>query len=211
MIITKQKSLDYLIEKIENKPVFIVGCSECATLCKTGGEEEVIKMKKNLEEKNIEVTGWTILEPACNLQNDKKILRDHREEIKRAGKIVVLACGNGAQTVADAVENIEVITGTDTIFLGEIKHLNEFERKCNICGDCLQDIFGSYCPISRCPKSMLNGPCGGSVNGRCEISGIDCVWDLIIKHFRKNNNLEKLKMIIPPKDWSKSNEMSRRI
>ena len=211
MIITKQKKLEVLLDLIKNDPVFIAGCSECATLCSTGGEKEVIEMKENLEKKKIEVTGWVILDPACHLQNDKRLLRKHKESIKKAKKILVLACGNGAQTVSDAINDKDIISGNDTIFLGEIKHLNEFERKCNLCGDCVSNLFGGFCPVSRCPKSMLNGPCGGSVDGKCEVNkDIDCVWDFIIRYFKEKGELDKLRKISAPKDWSKSNEMSWR-
>jgi len=210
MIITKQKDFNELLSSIGKEPVFIIGCSECATICHTGGEKEVLEMKGALEDKNIPVTGWVILEPACHLQNDKRILRKHKDEVNKASKILVLACGNGIQTVSEIIENADVIAGNDTLFLGEIKRANEFEKRCNMCGDCIEDLFGGFCPISRCPKSMLNGPCGGSIDGKCEIdSNIDCVWDLIYKHLKEKKQLQLLKIIQEPKDWSKSTETRR--
>jgi ferredoxin len=212
MIITKQKEFDDLLNHIGEGPVFIVGCSECATLCHTGGEEEILTMRDALRKKNINVTGYVILEPACNLQNDKRLLRKHKKEIDNAKRILVLACGNGVQTVSEILDDFEIIPGTDTLFLGEIKHANEFEKRCNLCGECIQDIFGGICPISRCPKNMLNGPCGGLKDGKCEInSDMDCVWDLIYKRLKKSGQLHLIKDIIKPKDWSKSNEMKRRL
>ncbi len=108
-------------------------------------------MKGALEDKNIPVTGWVILEPACHLQNDKRILRKYKDEVNKAKKILVLACGNGIQTVSEIIENADVIAGNDTLFLGEIKRANEFEKRCNMCGDCIEDLFGGFCPVSRCP------------------------------------------------------------
>ena len=210
MIITKQKDFNELLSSIGNEPVFIIGCSECATICHTGGEKEVLEMKGALEDKNIPVTGWVILEPACHLQNDKRILRKYKDEVNKANKILVLACGNGIQTVSEIIENADVIAGNDTLFLGEIKRANEFEKRCNMCGDCIEDLFGGFCPVSRCPKSMLNGPCGGSIDGKCEIdSNIDCVWDLIYKRLKEKKQLQLLKIIQEPKDWSKSTETRR--
>jgi len=212
MIITKQKELKYILDSIESEPTFIVGCSECATLCKTGGEEEVKLMKKSLEKNGIKVTGWVILDPACHLLNDKRLLRQHKIELDKAKKVLVLACGNGVQTVSEIVENAEVISGNDTLFLGEIKRANEFEKRCNMCGECIVDSFGGLCPVSRCPKNMLNGPCGGSVNGKCEVNNeMDCVWDLIYKKLKSKNQLYLLKEIKKPKNWSKSNEWGRKI
>jgi len=210
MIITKQKDINLLLELIDNKPVFIVGCSECATVCHTGGKDEVLEMKKYLEGKKVQVTGWEILDPACHLLNDKRLLRKHQEEIDKSEKIIVLACGNGVQTVAEIINHADVISGTDSLFLGEIKRANDFEKRCDMCGDCLLDIFEGFCPISRCPKHMLNGPCGGSINGKCEIDReLDCVWDIIIKHLKNKKQLTKLKELQEPKDWSKSDEMRR--
>lgn len=210
MIITKQKDFNELLSSIGKEPVFIIGCSECATMCHTGGEKEVLEMKGALEDKNIPVTGWVILEPACHLQNDKRILRKYKDEVNKANKILVLACGNGIQTVSEIIENADVIAGNDTLFLGEIKRANEFEKRCNMCGDCIEDLFGGFCPVSRCPKSMLNGPCGGSIDGKCEVdSNIDCVWDLIYKRLKEKKQLQLLKIIQEPKDWSKSTETRR--
>lgn len=210
MIITKQKDFNELLSSIGKEPIFIIGCSECATMCHTGGEKEVLEMKGALEDKNILVTGWVILEPACHLQNDKRILRKYKDEVNKANKILVLACGNGIQTVSEIIENADVIAGNDTLFLGEIKHANEFEKRCNMCGDCIEDLFGGFCPVSRCPKSMLNGPCGGSIDGKCEVdSNIDCVWDLIYKRLKEKKQLQLLKNIQEPKDWSKSTETRR--
>ena len=210
MIITKQKDFNYLLKSINNKPVFIVGCNECATLCHTGGEEEILIMKKKLEDTNIKITGFTVLEPACNLNNDKRILRKYKDKINNAEKIIVFACGNGTQTVSEIIKEKEVIPGCDTLFLGEVIRQKQFEKRCTLCGECITDLFNTLCPISRCPKSMLNGPCGGSLNGKCEVSSeIECIWIKIINQLKEKDKLDKLKKIIEPKDWSKSITMER--
>jgi hypothetical protein len=210
MIITKQKEFNDILKSINGNPVFIVGCSECATLCHTGGEEEILQMKEKLEEYNINVTGWIVLDPACHYLNDKKLLKTHKKEIEKAKKVLVLACGNGIQTVSEIIENANVVPGTDTLFLGEIKRLNDFEKRCMMCGECIQDLFDGFCPIARCPKSMQNGPCGGSINGKCEIrDDLDCIWILIYNKLKEKGQLERLKKIQKPKNWSKSGETRR--
>jgi ferredoxin len=212
MIVTKQKDFNCILDLIDQDPVFIIGCSECATLCHTGGEEEVIAMKDSLENNKIKVTGWIVLDPACHLQNDKRILRKYRKEVNNAKKILVLACGNGVQTVSEIINDALVISGSDTLFLGEIIHTGNFEKRCNLCGDCILDLFDGFCPISRCPKGMLNGPCGGVDHGKCEVSqDIDCIWNIIITRFKERGQLIRLKKIIEPKDWSKSCEMMRNL
>lgn len=212
MIITKQKELGFLLEIVDNKPVFLVGCSECATLCHTGGEEELLSMKKTLEKKGVNVTGWVVLDPACHLMNDKRLLRKHESEVNKAEKILVFACGNGVQTVSEILDKKDVLPGNDTLFLGEIKRANVFEKRCDMCGECIQDLFHGFCPVTRCPKSMLNGPCGGSVDGKCEVDKeMDCVWDLIYNSLKDKGKLSLLKEIKDPKDWSKSLDWRREI
>jgi ferredoxin len=212
MIITKQKEINKIINSIDGKSVFIIGCSECATLCHTGGEEEVKEMKKILEKENIKVTGWVILDPACHLNNDRRMLKSHKDEIDKSEKILVLACGNGIQTVSELIDFQEIIPGTDTLFLGEIKRANQFEKRCNLCGECIQDLFEGLCPISRCPKKMLNGPCGGSIDGKCEINkDLDCIWQLIYDKLKSKNKINELDKLREPKDWSKSQEFRRNI
>jgi len=212
MIITKQKKFEDLLNSVGKDPVFIVGCNECATLCHTGGEEEVLAMKDAFEKKQVRVSGWVILEPACHLNNDKRLLRSFKEELSKSKKILVLACGNGVQTITEIFDDKDIISGTDTLFLGEIKRVNEFDKRCDMCGECLLDLFGGLCPVSRCPKSMLNGPCGGAKGGKCEINpDMDCVWDQIYNRLKQSGKLHLLEEIQKPKDWSKSLEMRREI
>ena len=212
MIITKQKNFKDLLNSVGKGPVFILGCNECATLCHTGGEEEVLAMKDAFEKKQVRVSGWVVLEPACHLNNDKRLLRPFKDELSKSKNILVLACGNGVQTITEIFDDKDIISGTDTLFLGEIKRVNEFDKRCDIRGECLLDLFSGLCPVSRCPKSMLNGPCGGAKGGKCEINpDMDCVWDQIYNRLKQSGKLHLLEEIQKPKDWSKSLEMRREI
>jgi hypothetical protein len=210
MIITKQKDFNQILKSIGNKSVFIMGCSECAELCKTGGEKEVLDMKRKLTEHGIKVSGWIVLDPACHSLNNKRLLRNYKNEIKNSEKFLLLTCGNGIQTVSNIYENMDIISGTNTLFLGEIKHANEFERGCNLCGSCIVDDFEGLCPISKCPKNMLNGPCGGSKDGKCEINNeLNCIWNIIYYRLKNKNKLSKLKEIKKPINWSKTYDWKR--
>jgi ferredoxin len=212
MIITRQKNLEQILRILGCGPIFLIGCSECATLCHTGGKDEILAMKEILEKRKIPVSGYVILDPACHLQNNKRILKEHGKELDDSTKILVFSCGNGVQTVAGLFTEKEVIPGNDTLFLGEITHVNEFNKHCMLCGDCLLDLYGGLCPVTQCPKSMLNGPCGGSSKGKCEIdSQIECVWDRIIQGLKKRGTLQTLSVFQKPKDWSKAGEMKRRV
>ncbi len=207
MIITQQKPFEEIIGFLErSNAVFICGCSECATLCKTGGEEEVKQMKKRLEETGKKGSGWVVLDPACNILENKKHFRENKAQLSKADSILVLACGNGVQAVSESIDKI-VYPGVNTLFLGDIIRFGQFEERCQLCGECLLDKTGGICPISRCSKSLLNGPCGGSENGKCEIDpDIDCAWQLIIDRLSKQEQIDRLKEIIPAKDWSTSRD-----
>ncbi|MCK4718414.1 MAG: methylenetetrahydrofolate reductase C-terminal domain-containing protein [Thermoplasmata archaeon] len=207
MIITRQRSLeDILASLADADTIFIAGCSECATLCRTGGEPEVLAMKEALEATGKKVSGHVVLEPACHLLNDKRLLKPLKTEVEEADIILSMSCGNGTQTIAE-VTGAEVVPGNQTLFLGEIKRIGVFERNCMLCGECVLEETGGLCPVARCPKHMLNGPCGGSEGGKCEVNPEEeCIWHNIYEKLEKAGKLDKLKKIQPPKDWSKSEE-----
>ncbi|MFQ5835900.1 MAG: methylenetetrahydrofolate reductase C-terminal domain-containing protein, partial [bacterium] len=207
MIITEQKPFEEIVGFLEkSNGVFICGCNLCATLCKTGGEEEVKQMKKRLEEAGKKVSGWVVLDPACHILENKKHFRENKDKLAKADSILVLACGNGVQAVSESIDKI-VYPGVNTLFLGDIIRFGQFEERCQLCGECLLDKTGGICPISRCSKSLLNGPCGGSENGKCEIDpDIDCAWQLIIDRLSKWGELDRLEEIITAKDWSTSRD-----
>ena len=208
MIITRQKDLQEILEKIGSGPVFLVGCNECATLCGTGGKDEIAALSTLLASKKIPVSGSIVLEPACHLLNSKQLLKPYAAQVDSAQIILVMACGNGVQTVAELYPEKHVVGGTDALFIGEVVRAGVFEKRCTLCGDCLIDKYGGLCPVARCPKSMLNGPCGGAANGKCEINAeMPCVWDQIYTLLKKRNQLYLLKVVQPPKDWSKSREV----
>lgn len=169
-------------------------------------------MKKTLEQRGISVSGYIVLEPACHLNNDKRLLKKYETEVRLSDKILVFACGNGTQTVAEIFPEKAVLAGTDTLFLGEITRVDEFDNRCVLCGDCLLDTFGGLCPISRCPKSMLNGPCGGSSGGKCEVNKkMECIWDRAYQELKKKGKIPGFMAIQKPKNWSKASEQKRRI
>ena len=212
MIITKLKDFEEILSVLPKGAAYIVGCSECATLCHTGGEEEVKTMKQQLEDHHIMVTGWTILDPACHRNNDRRLLKPEKQAIDKAASIIVMACGNGVQTLAGLYPEKTIISATNTLFLGEIVRANQFDKRCQMCGECLLDVFDGICPVTRCPKSMLNGPCGGSINGKCEIDpDVECVWDIIYKRLKQKGKLDQLKEIQKAKDWSKQLQTQQKV
>ena len=211
MIVSKQKPLAEILEALNGKErVFIAGCSECATICHVGGEKEVAEMKEILEKQGKEITGTIILEPACHKPMDRKLLRN-ADGLENADCVLVLACGSGAQTVAEVLDK-EVVTGVNSYFVGQIQNLRTFEERCRLCGECLLNYTGGLCPIALCPKHILNGPCGGAQNGKCEVDREkECVWHLIYERLKKRGKLHLLRKIWPAKDWSLDTTARKRI
>jgi ferredoxin len=207
MIITRQKELKAILEYLKDeKNIFIVGCGECSTTCKTGGEEDAKKMKKALEEAGKTVVGLCIPQAPCIAAKVKAEFAKHRKAMEVSDAILVLACGLGIQSVKENMRvEKPVHVGCDTLFMGEIDSAGAFLERCSACGDCILELTGLICPITRCPKSLLTGPCGGQDKGKCEVNkDNDCAWILIYKELKKQNKLHLLKEIRPPKDHSKS-------
>ena len=207
MIITKQKELRQILKYLENqKKIFLVGCGECSTTCKTGGEEEIKKIKELLEKEGKVITGYSVPSAPCVAAKVKLELAKNRKQIEASDAILVLACGLGIQSVKDNLRSDKPVhVACDTLFMGQIDAKGVFLERCAGCGDCVLEMTGLICPITRCPKSLLNGPCGGQNKGKCEVDkNKDCTWVLIYNELKKQNKLDLLKEIKPPKDHSKS-------
>jgi ferredoxin len=206
MITAEQKPIDEIREMIAPyKRVLVVGCGSCVAECAAGGEKETdllasalrMAAKMNGEEKVIK-----------EITLDRQCVRDFviqlDDLINEYDVILSLGCGAGVQAVADMFPEIPVAPALNTEFLGETKDQGIWLENCQGCGDCMLFYFGGICPISRCSKQLLNGPCGGSKDGVCEVNPeIPCAWQLIIDRLESYNALDRLEMIYPPKDWSK--------
>lgn len=204
MIISKQKPLDQILEALSGyQKVFIAGCHLCASLCQTGGEKEVLDIKQVLETSGKQVTGYIIVEAACHLLETKKAFRTSEKEVDAADAILSLGCGAGSQTIASFV-NKPVFTAVDTLFLGTIERWGRFSEICSQCGDCILNQTGGICPVTRCPKGLLNGPCGGMNKGKCETDPErECVWVEIYHILKAQGRIEEFKRIVSPRDHSK--------
>ena len=175
MIITQKKPLEEVLAMLgEAKKVALVGCGNCAAACQTGGEKEIQEMKAILEERGYEVVATVLPEECCHkmlVKKETKVLRDCGAEA-----ILGMACGDGVQTVADNV-TLPVYPTNNTMFLGQIERVGIFHEYCRMCGDCVLGRTGGICPITKCAKSLVNGPCGGQKNGKCEVNPEnDCAW-----------------------------------
>jgi ferredoxin len=171
MIITKPRDWERIrtnLADLDAKSVFIIGCGECATVARTGGEPEVLAAKSRLEAEGYVVTGWVVGAVTCHLGGTKLEIRKHMSEVQAADAVLVLSCGAGVQTVAESVGQ-PVFPGLESAFLGNVQRHGVFEERCQMCGDCVLDKTAGICPVTTCPKGLLNGPCGGMWEGMCEV------------------------------------------
>jgi ferredoxin len=204
MIITKPRDWARIkrnLDDIGANKVFIMGCGQCATVAHTGGEPEVLQAKLAIEQTGREVTGWAVGEVACHLGGTKLESRRHFGDINAADVVLVLACGAGVQTVADSVDK-PVFPGLESAFLGNVIRNGVFEERCQMCGDCVLDLTAGICPVTTCPKGLLNGPCGGMWEGKCEVlNDRDCAHVRIHERLAAQGR-ETRSGTIPPKDFS---------
>jgi hypothetical protein len=207
---TIQKPMEEFLKYFKpQEKVFVVGCDNCAAKCHSGGVPETREMANRLKKRGVDVIGWCVPQPPgvslCKLSNTKKVLQqEYEKEIKEADSFLVLSCGQGVHTVMDATDGGLVHPGCDTIFGGETVSDDLITEYCSLCGDCIVDYTGGLCPVTLCAKSLLNGPCGGAKNGKCEVDrNRDCGWQLIYDRLKAQHRLAEMKNYIPPKRNSK--------
>jgi ferredoxin len=203
LIILKQKPFEEILKALEGeKRVYLVGCADCATTCQVGGEDQLKEMKEKLEKAGITVTGYSVFDTACLRGEVRQQWKAHKAEMDAADSLLVMACGTGTQTIGDALA-YRVHPASDSLFVGEVQYLGKYAEKCSACGQCILEITEGICPVTRCAKGLLNGPCGGSKNGKCETDPEkDCAWALIYNRLRERGKLDKMKPFVPPKDQS---------
>jgi hypothetical protein len=200
MIITKAKPFEEILSSVKDKKnIFIVGCNVCAAKMKTGGEPEVLELADRLEKTGYQVCGWTLPTAACSVRSFEH-LAEKNEKIKDADCILVMGCGSGIAVISSVTNTF--VTGTnETQSLGGFLGLHPTKNLCIMCGECNVGNFCGICPNARCPKSQMNGPCGGSKGGKCEVSREDsCVWYLIEEKMDSLNLMPTLLDIQEPKN-----------
>ncbi len=210
MIITTSKPFEEVLKELEGaKSVFLIGCSSCAATCQTGGEPEVAAMKAKLEAEGKTVTGAEVFEEVCHELNTKRKFRENKEAVEAADGFLVMCCGAGTQSVREATEK-PVHPACNSMFLGNIQRLGNFNEKCSLCGECVLEEFGAICPVTRCHKGILNGPCGGTDDGKCETDREkDCAWTLIYNQLEKEGRLDLYEKIHTAKNWQVSMKPGR--
>jgi len=204
MLITELKPYEEVLELLnEGEKVFLVGCTGCAEVCATGGEAQVLETAEQLGKSGIEVTGSTTIDFLCNKALAAIRLSRSRDAIQKADKILILSCGIGVQAVSNMVVK-PVMPLCNTVNTGGMQGLWFAEERCEQCGDCLLEMTGGICPVTTCTKHLVNGPCGGAKDGKCEVDKEkDCGWVLIYERLKELGRLENLRRKIKPPDYSR--------
>lgn len=200
-----KKPVEEIIEHIKDKDrILILGCNECVTVCEAGGKKEVAVLASTLrmyflnqgQQKQID-------ERTLERQCDHEYLEEIRDSADTYDAIVSLACGVGVQFTAETYMQLPVYPGVDTKFLGVTEERGVWTERCQACGQCILAETAGICPVSRCAKRLLNGPCGGATQGHCEINPeLPCAWQLIIDRLKALDRLDDYAKLTPIKDWS---------
>jgi hypothetical protein len=179
--------------------IFIVGCGTCVTLTRTGGEPEVTAMNKRLSEKGKLITGQMVVAVACD-NLTREILAEFGQQIDQADALLIMTCAFGVQTIARQLKKM-VVPALNTVFIGKETAVGEFNEICTQCGTCIIGETGGICPVTSCHKGLVNGPCGGTNNGKCEIDSLkDCVWTLIYNRLKELGRLDSMRKLQPPRN-----------
>jgi ferredoxin len=209
MIVAERKPLDEIRGFIQGyKKVLVVGCGGCVTVCLAGGEAEVktvasaLRIAARRDHRDDEV-----IEGCVTRQCEPEFIEALPQRVREEGidAVVSLACGVGVNFLAERLGDVPVFPGLNTKFMGGSAEPGTWVEMCAGCGNCVLHLTGGICPVARCSKSILNGPCGGSKGGKCEISpDVDCAWALIVERMKRLGTLDSLLDITPPRDWSTS-------
>lgn len=207
MVVVKLKAFEEIVSKLKGfRKIFILGCELGSGRCKNGGLKEALELSERLKGLGFNVVGVKSPGGTCILERIDGRERSLLKEAKTKGSevIVSLACGAGTQLIAENVD-VPVITGVTTLFIGAEREGRIFNEYCIACGDCIISDTGGICPVARCPKSLVNGPCGGAIEGQCEVDKeIPCIWYKIAERMKKLGTFKSLCESAPFKDYRKS-------
>jgi ferredoxin len=199
--ITRQKSIEEILRLLEGMDrVFIVGCGTCTTMAHTGGVAEVQAMKEKMQAAQKVVTGTEVIPVACDNLTEEMVCR-FLPAMKESQALLILTCAFGVQTLSRFTD-LPVIPALDTLFIGKELGAGHFQEVCTQCGECILGETGGICPVTACHKGLVNGPCGGTNNGKCEVDpNKDCAWTLIYEKLKKEGRLSAMRRFQPAKNY----------
>ncbi len=204
MIVAEQKPLEEILKLVDGaRSVLVLGCGTCVTVCFAGGAKEAevlaaaMRMRSRLDDWPLEVSHGVV-----QRQCEWEYLDAAGPLLEGVDCVVSLGCGVGVQAVVERFPEMRTVPGLNTRFYGLPTVHGVWEARCAGCGDCVLGLTDGICPVARCSKSLLNGPCGGSQGGKCEVNPeTPCAWHLIYDRMKAMGHLDRLEAIQPPKDW----------
>ncbi len=199
--ITKQKPFEEIKEQLANLDIpFIIGCGTCATLTKTGGIDQVLEMKDRLRQLGKRISGWMVIPTACD-EMTEVAMKENGQAIQSAGCIVAMTCALGVHRLSSYI-NRPVIPALDTLFIAVEDTPGYFREVCAQCGQCVLGETAGICPVTACHKGLVNGPCGGTNNGKCEVDKEkDCAWTVIYQRLKDQGRLDLMRKYHPPRNF----------
>jgi ferredoxin len=211
MIGTTKKPLDEIMQALQGfDKVAVVGCDGCAKVCLTGGTDEVAALAQELKARGKDIVFEATPERTCNVVKAHPILEPLKDQIKASDALLVLGCGGAVQITRHLTEQYGITVAVKT-GLNSVGHMDTVIggtlalEQCQECGDCILNDTGGICPVTKCAKGLLNGPCGGSENGKCEANPQnDCVWVMIFNRMSALGEVDRLKRFVAAKDYSKA-------
>jgi len=199
--ITRQKPFDEIKEQLVNldRP-FIIGCGTCTTLTKTGGIDQVLEMKDHLQELGKRVSGWTVSPTACD-EMTVVAMKENERALQDASCILAMTCALGVHRMSLYIDR-PIIPALDTLFIAVEDTPGFFREVCAQCGQCVLGETAGICPLTACHKGLINGPCGGTNNGKCEVDKEkDCAWTLIYQRLKEQGRLDLMHKYHPPRNF----------
>jgi len=201
MIYSELKNIDEILKIVKENEIFLILCNGCAEVCKVSDDKSVEEIEKKLKESGKDIKGKVKIDFLCSKILIARKLKKFLNEISSSKGLLVFSCGIGVQCVSDVIDK-PVYPATNTLYLGGFQGLWPGKERCLECGTCYLGITGGICPIAFCTKQLVNGPCGGTKNGKCEIEKEkDCGWVLIYEKLKKINKLEILKEYQEPRNY----------
>ncbi|MFC2033215.1 methylenetetrahydrofolate reductase C-terminal domain-containing protein [Chloroflexota bacterium] len=205
MIVAEQKPLEEIVRVVAPYPrVLILGCGTCMTVCDAGGEQEVsflhgaLRVAQSRSGKEFHAFSEYTVKRQCDIE----FLEPLTDKISGMDAVLSLGCGIGVQAIAERFPGMPVLPGVNTSFMGMAKEWGVWDERCSACGDCRLEETGGICPITRCTKGILNGPCAGTKQGKCEANpDMDCAWILIYQRLERMHQLEKMRRYYPPRNF----------
>ena len=198
--ITRQKAFEEIQEQLAGERVFIAGCGTCTTMTRTGGIEQVVEMKDRLQEAGKRISGWTVIPTACD-EMTGLAMKENEYALKNADCVLAMTCALGVHRLGLYIER-PVIPALDTLFIGVEDTPGFFHEVCAQCGQCLLGETAGICPLALCHKGLVNGPCGGTNNGKCEVDRErDCAWTIIYNRLKAQDRLDLMRKYQPPRNY----------